>query len=197
MKKSKTILIPLVVVALLATVLVTFAQEQVTITTYYPAPFGMYANITVTDKLKMNTTGGAYFTGVNPGPGIWFSPASGAAFVDTSEIVSYNRLGSHGLRMIYYATTGGVAAEKVLVGILNIPTGSFRGLTLDGTDQALFSHDLTITHDLYILNYAHLKNFYISKVPASLSDPMDSIYVGVPGFISKMGWTRRGHLVEG
>jgi hypothetical protein len=55
MKKIRIMLIPLIVTGLLFSVMLSFAQEQVTITTYYPAPYGVYRDLVITNSILMRS----------------------------------------------------------------------------------------------------------------------------------------------
>lgn len=189
-------LVPVVLLLLLTGVLVTFAQEQITLTTYYPAPYGVYANLTVTDRVMMNTT--TITTLINTGPGIWLSsPAPG---VGQSQIVSFNApivspmgvAAGRGLRIVSYSP--GTVSDWTLFGHYIGPVPTFQGLMIRGDNQAFFTNDLTVFHDLFVLNILHAPNLTISSPSGICSDPWDAVYPGaVPGFVIKMPWRNKSH----
>jgi hypothetical protein len=196
MKKVKIILVPVIAIAFLGIVLFSYAQEQVTITTYYPAPFGVYANLSVTDQLKMMTLAGAPV--VNAGPGIWLTPPvpnQGAV-----QIVSYSSGGQRGLRMVFYGTAA--AADVNLFG--HYAAGVFSGLYVRGDNQAYFTNDLTVNRDLYVLRdvyvtgslrIASLRLNRVSQQPilgGVLSDPISEGGGGL--YLLKMSYWDKDHI---
>jgi hypothetical protein len=154
--------------ALLSSVLISFAQEQVTLTTYYPAPYGAYANMSVTGQLKM---WGVDASGAQDQPGIWLAPPHGGN-ANPISISPYNFSASCGLRIIFYSTGGN--SEIIWLG--HVASGTFRGLSLKGDDSA------TLTGDVIIGGQLNTHRVYINENAAFCSDPLDatmlSVYTG-------------------
>jgi hypothetical protein len=157
MKIRRLFMVPLFFAAFLASALLAYAQpEQITLTTYYPAPFGAYQDVHVFGQLKMETVASGPESGPSyTGGGIWFFPPASnvgspppVPVGGPAEISGFNDGAIHGIRVVYHST--GAANEEAWFG--NFVGPNFVGLRARADGNNLFSVDVTVNHDLTVIH---------------------------------------------
>lgn len=99
---------------------VTLMAEDITLTTYYPAPYGAYDELTTTGNTYLATTSGNVGIGT-AAPGAYKLQVIGT--IDATAFSAGTTLGAAGTTAITYVKTVNFVAQTVTTGTITVKDG--------------------------------------------------------------------------